>query len=267
MYAADPNIYEIDAKDFDKVVSNSNYTSIVKYYAPWCGYCKQIEPVYHKLGRYLQKEAKYGVNVVSINCDEASNKPFCQLQHVKGFPTLVVYRPPKYKAGGERTGKHVPEVYNGERSISAMVEYVTSRMKNYVKKFHNLQSETLTSWLKQDTKNPRVLLLSPAKNIPPLYKTMAIDFLGQISFGMVSVDKSQETVQVAGEEYAYKGSSLLLLEKDGKFIKFDDKKLKDKEKIEKWLSENTGIRPTEGTLLKVDKKVKKRLRRAVKDEL
>ena len=33
-YASDPNIFELTPSNFDKVVHKSNYTTLVKFYAP-----------------------------------------------------------------------------------------------------------------------------------------------------------------------------------------------------------------------------------------
>lgn len=262
-YAADTNIYELTPANFDKVVYKSNYTTVVKFYAPWCGYCKQLQPIFQRLGRFLHLDGKYAVNVASVNCDKEYNKPLCLKHRIKGFPTIMVFRPPKFQRGQVSTSRHVPEVYNGERTLKPMVNYITSRIKNYVKKIHNVNSKSFPEWLSSDEGLHKVLLLTSANDITPLYKTMAIDFLETLSFGTISLKKIEKeiTVELDGEsiELPVKaGESLPILlvykPETKSFARYTDGKLTRKDKLEKWLIAETGAMPGEGSLSKKEKK-------------
>lgn len=55
---------------------------VVLFYAPWCGHCKTILPVWDQLSQ------KYS-NMVKVNCDE--NKDVAAKEQVKGFPTVRAY--------------------------------------------------------------------------------------------------------------------------------------------------------------------------------
>lgn len=145
-YASDPNIFELTASNFDKVIHGSNYTSIVKFYAPWCGYCQQLKPVWKKLGKAVGRDSKLSVNVAAVNCDKDYNKPLCAQYQISGFPTVMVFRPPKYDKNKAMSGKrqrHASEAYNGQRTVKAMLQFLGSRLKNYVKKVHNLDSDLI----------------------------------------------------------------------------------------------------------------------------
>lgn len=262
-YAADTNIYELTPSNFNKVVYKSNYTTIVKFYAPWCGYCKKLQPIYKSLGRFLHQDGKYAVNVASVNCDEENNKPLCQEHRVQGYPTVMVFRPPKFQRGSVQTSRHVPEVYNGERTLKPMVNFVTSRIKNYVKKIHNVKSDSFGEWLSQNEDLNKVLLLTSSNDITPLYKTMAIDFLGSTSFAAISLKKIEEKISVAvsGDtidlpvEEGEKLPILLVYKPETKsFVRYSGKKLNRKDKLEKWLIAETGAIPGEGALSKKDQK-------------
>lgn len=277
-YVNDQNIFDLSPANFNKVVYGSNYTTIVKFYAPWCGYCKQLEPIYHKLGKFLHRDGKYAVNVAAVNCDKPENAQLCQAHRVQSYPTVMVYRPPKYKAGTTKRGKHVPEVYRGERSLKPMVEFVTSRIKNYVKKIHNVKGSALSEWIGSGDEQ-KVLVLSLSNEITPLYKTMTIDFLGSLSFGMVSLKLVENTisVEIDGERIslpAEKGESLPVLlvykPETREFVKYTGGKLKLKNKLEKWLIEETGAAPGEGALSRKEKKSYSKYRggkKSARDEL
>ncbi|PSK38284.1 protein disulfide-isomerase domain [Candidozyma pseudohaemuli] len=273
VYANDPNVYELTPLNFDKVVHRSNYTSIVKFYAPWCGYCKQLLPVWHKLGKFLHKEGKYGVHVAAVNCDKESNKPLCAAYRVQGFPTLMLFRPPKYAPGKARANlKHVPEPYNGQRSLKAITDYVSTRIKNYVDRIHGLKG--LPEFL--EGPGPRVVLLLKNTNISPVYKTMAIDFLSKVSFGYLKTDVAEPaSVTVDGKKVQLpieEGDTLPILlfwdSEKGEFSRYLKGKLTNKHEMEAWVQEQTGVKPSEGGLSKKDKKYYAKYRgERVHDEL
>lgn len=269
IYGKDPHIYDLNPSNFDKVVHRSNYTSVVKFYAPWCGYCKQLEPVYHKLGKFLHKESQYAVNVAAVNCDEQRNRPLCSKYNVKGFPTIVVFRPPKYAPGKQISAKsrHVPETYNGQRSLKAMADFVLSRMKNYVKTIHGAKS--LVPFLDTSSTRYKVVLLTKTGRLSPLYKTIAIDFLGSVSFGYLKIDSPAALSSVELDIPVSELESLpvlLLWDSEKKTFSKYSGLLKKKLEIEEWILENTELVPSEGHLSKKDKKYYKKYR-GVHDEL
>ncbi|SGZ48656.1 CIC11C00000005536 [Sungouiella intermedia] len=274
---ANSHVYDLTPANFDQVVNQSNYTSIVEFYAPWCGYCKQLEPIYHRMASFLHRDGKYAVNVARVNCDKDINKPLCQANRVQGFPTLIVFRPPKFQPGKSKKARHVPEVYNGQRTLKPMVDYVTSRIKNYVKKVHNLKSAGLPDWLSKGKNRDKVLLITSSADVTPLYKTMAIDFLGSLSFAAVTAQKIHEvpSVTIDGEtiEFPVKDGDnlpiLLVYKPSSKtFERYTGGNLKLKEKLEKWLMEVTGAVPGEGSLAQKNSRKKGEGRRKrSKDEL
>ena len=43
----------IVANNFDQMVSNSGKYVLIEIYAPWCGHCKALEPIYKELAEKL----------------------------------------------------------------------------------------------------------------------------------------------------------------------------------------------------------------------
>ncbi|CAH7670419.1 thioredoxin-like protein [Phakopsora pachyrhizi] len=60
----------------------------VKYYAPWCGHCRKLAPVWKDLAKSLINT----VNVVEFDCEDPRNKLICKDEEVSYFPTLSFYQ-------------------------------------------------------------------------------------------------------------------------------------------------------------------------------
>lgn len=49
-----------------KAMIDSKEPWFVKFYAPWCGHCKHLAPVWDKMAKHLQNK----VNVAEVNCED-----------------------------------------------------------------------------------------------------------------------------------------------------------------------------------------------------
>merc|ERR1712063_171032 len=85
---------------------------LVKYYAPWCGHCKTLAPVYEELGATFK-----GKDVVIAEIDATAN--YIAESRVSGFPTLIWY-----DAQGNS------EIYEGARDLDALTAFVNSKLGN-----------------------------------------------------------------------------------------------------------------------------------------
>ena len=45
------------SKNFDEVVTNNGKDTLIEFYAPWCGHCKKLAPVFDELGNKVRWEA------------------------------------------------------------------------------------------------------------------------------------------------------------------------------------------------------------------
>ena len=109
--------------NFEDFIKNNKF-AFVKFYAPWCGHCKNLKPAYEKAAQSLAGIAK----VAAVNCDEEVNKPFCGQMGVQGFPTLKIVRP------GKKPGRPIVDAYEGPRTAKGIVEAVKDKVPNIVKK-------------------------------------------------------------------------------------------------------------------------------------
>lgn len=81
--AADGSPVELSDDEFDDFV-NQNQTALVDFWAPWCGPCKQMEPVLEELS-----EEREDITVGKINTDENPQTP--QKFGIMSIPTLLLF--------------------------------------------------------------------------------------------------------------------------------------------------------------------------------
>lgn len=47
----------LDSSNFDEVALNKNKNVLVEFYAPWCGHCKTLAPIYEQVARSFATES------------------------------------------------------------------------------------------------------------------------------------------------------------------------------------------------------------------
>lgn len=171
MYPKSSPVLQVTAKDYDRLVAKSNYTTILEFYAPWCGHCQNLKPAYEKAAKSLDGLA---ARAAAIDCDDDVNKPLCGQMGIKGFPTLKIVRP------GKKPGKPAVEEYQGPRSAKGIVEAVVDKINNHVTR---LADKDVDAFLEGD--KPKAILFTEKGTTTPLIKSLAIDFLDVISVAQV----------------------------------------------------------------------------------
>jgi protein disulfide-isomerase A1 len=96
-------------ESFNEVVLDSSVDVFVMFYAPWCGHCKQLEPVYEELAKKLQGSSGLRFAKIDATANEVEDVA------ISGFPTLKYY-PAK--------DKKKPIDYNGDRTEEAILEFL-----------------------------------------------------------------------------------------------------------------------------------------------
>lgn len=99
-----------DDSNFDDIISKPNTYSFVKFYADWCGHCKNMAPVWEELAESLSGNNK--VQIVKINADV--NRAVGERYGIEGYPTLKMFNP----------GDPRPNEYQGGRDLSQLAEFV-----------------------------------------------------------------------------------------------------------------------------------------------
>ncbi|KAJ5656999.1 hypothetical protein N7507_008949 [Penicillium longicatenatum] len=186
IYTKKSPVLQLNPKTYGSLIANSNHTSIVEFYAPWCGHCQNLKPAYEKAAQNLNGLAK----VAAINCDEDENKPFCSQMGVQGFPTLKIVTPSK------KPGKPRVEDYQGARTAKGIVDAVVDRIPNHVKR---ATDKDVDNWLEQNEERPRAILFTEKGTTSSLIRALAIDFLGAIDIAQIR-NKETSSVEKFGVE-------------------------------------------------------------------
>jgi len=94
--------------NFDEVALNKDKNVLVEFYAPWCGHCKKLAPIWDELGeKYKDHE-----NIVIAKMDSTLNE--VPMAKVRGFPTIKLFK----------AGDNEMVDFKGERTLEGFVKFL-----------------------------------------------------------------------------------------------------------------------------------------------
>ncbi|CAH0517144.1 unnamed protein product [Peronospora belbahrii] len=79
----------LSSLDFDAEVIHSKKHALVEFYAPWCGHCKTLAPIYEEVGAIFAGEE----DVLIAKVDATANDELKTRFNIKGFPTIYYFGP------------------------------------------------------------------------------------------------------------------------------------------------------------------------------
>ena len=103
----------LTAETFDDVIKG-NALTLVKFFAPWCGHCKELAPEFEKAAAAAAAELE---KVVLAEVDATEERELAGKYDVEGYPTLLLFTPD----GEYRT-------YSGERTAEALLDYLRGKI-------------------------------------------------------------------------------------------------------------------------------------------
>ena len=130
------NIIKVTDSNFEEEVLNSDLPTEVDFWAPWCGPCKMVIPIYEKLSEEYQGRFKFCM----IDVDQ--NKEMAMKYQIMSIPMQ------KFFSGGE----NVDEILGAypETAIRAKVEDILKRFPSDEK---GRLKTLLYSWIEHNKQN------------------------------------------------------------------------------------------------------------------
>ncbi|KAL8929124.1 MAG: hypothetical protein Q9172_000667 [Xanthocarpia lactea] len=109
------SVLDLIPGNFNSVVLESGKPALVEFFAPWCGHCKSLAPVYEELAQHFDF-AKDKVVIGKVDADE--HKDLGRQFGVQGFPTLKWFDGKSDK----------PEDYNGGRDLESLSSFISEKI-------------------------------------------------------------------------------------------------------------------------------------------
>src|SRR5690606_9342040 len=105
---------DLTPSNYDDIVLHSGKHALVEFFAPWCGHCKNLAPVYEQLGDAFAA-AKDKVTIAKVDADQ--HKALGKRFGITGFPTLKWFDGKSDK----------PEEYKSGRDLDAFVAFIKEK--------------------------------------------------------------------------------------------------------------------------------------------
>jgi len=113
LVAAKSAVLDLIPSNFDDVVLKSGKPTLVEFFAPWCGHCKNLAPIYEELAQSFASSDK--VQIAKVDAD--AEKDLGQRFGIQGFPTL------KFFDGKSKE----PTDYSGGRDLESLSAFITEK--------------------------------------------------------------------------------------------------------------------------------------------
>lgn len=112
--------YILVGKTFSEVTKSQDV--LVKFYAPWCGHCKKLAPIWDDLALKMQDE---DVKIAKFDATANEHKDV----DIKGYPTIKFYK------GGN------PIDYRGARDLKTLVSFLKEHVSTPLVGAHGTHNE------------------------------------------------------------------------------------------------------------------------------
>ncbi|KAN0120672.1 thioredoxin protein disulfide isomerase [Russula decolorans] len=192
------NVLDLDPSNFDSVIGQGK-PGLVEFFAPWCGHCKNLAPIYEQLAD-AYSHAKDKVVVAKVDADGAG-KPLGQKYGVTGFPTLKWF-----------DAQGTVSDYEGGRDFDALAGFITEKsgIKSNIKPPPPpatviLDTHTFDEVVLNKDHDTIVAFTAPwcghCKHLKPTFEQVAKDFLPETNCIVANLDADAEANRPLAMKY------------------------------------------------------------------
>ena len=82
-----------------------------QFYAPWCGHCKRLVPIWDALSKEVPARG-ISAKIAKVDCTVA--RDVCAAHSIRGYPTLLMFK------GGNKEGVR----YAGPREVPSFLDFL-----------------------------------------------------------------------------------------------------------------------------------------------
>lgn len=200
-WAEEENVFVkfLTAAEFDSIIAKEK-SVLIMFYAPWCGHCKTMKPVYNNVARRLIDEKIDGV-IAAV--DATKETKLAERFKIKGFPTVKYFKNGKFAWDYSERAEEKIYAFMKDPSQPPPPE---PEWKDEASAVVHLEDSNFNSFLKTK-KHALVMFYAPwcghCKNAKPHYTKAAEQFKDDIKVSYVAVDCTKE--KLACEQYGVKG--------------------------------------------------------------
>ncbi|KKY18909.1 putative disulfide isomerase [Phaeomoniella chlamydospora] len=195
-FVAASDVIDLTPDNFDSVVLKSGTPSLVEFFAPWCGHCKNLAPIYEELATSLKHKSDK-IQIAKVDAD--NHKELGKKFGVQGFPTL------KYFDG--KSDK--PTEYSSGRDLESLQKFIADKTGVKAKGVKAAPSEvemlTDSTFKEKVGKDQDVLVAFTApwcghcKNLAPVWEKVASDFSADVDVLIAKVDAESENSKATAQ--------------------------------------------------------------------
>jgi protein disulfide-isomerase A1 len=114
--ANDESVLTLVGKNFAQIVTDSDDDVLVEFYAPWCGHCKKLAPIWEEVAQELKNVPHLKLAKMDSTMNEVDGV------EIKGYPTLKFYA---------RGAKASPSEFEGERDAEGIKTFLKEHSSAY----------------------------------------------------------------------------------------------------------------------------------------
>ncbi|XP_039592554.1 endoplasmic reticulum resident protein 44 [Polypterus senegalus] len=120
-------ITSLDSGNIDDTLNNAD-VAMVNFYADWCRFSQMLHPIFEEASNVVREQFPTMKEVVfaKVDCDQHSD--IAQRYRISKYPTLKLFR----------NGLMMKREYRGQRSVSAIADFIKQQKVDPVQEMHSL---------------------------------------------------------------------------------------------------------------------------------